>query len=281
MTTNYQRILNFIELIQRKPKKDVKFFFFDKGKIFIVDGKMVKLLPLEYQKLASKDEFYLHINPEEKKIMYWAYNIKDFIEAKPIETEEGYIEWDKAENPIYNFFVTNIKKLSESSMPYSEVSGTKTSSPVSGYVNKDHNAGDSFMSGSTNKGSSYSGSSNYNSSYSDWNSASYKEREAFFDKLKSLIKENRTTFAIDLIDDQIGKMKAENRFDDINTIFNRIWMESLSTSTMIELLRVTAGDDGKIKERKGFYEKVKIHLGKMNIKPERQNKVLKNLMPAV
>ena len=39
---NYQKILNYIDIIQRNPKEGVKYFYFDDGKKFIVDGSMLK-----------------------------------------------------------------------------------------------------------------------------------------------------------------------------------------------------------------------------------------------
>lgn len=274
--TNYQRIINFIDLIQKKPKKDVKFFFFDAGKKFVVNGKMIKLLPMEYQKLSTKDEFYIHVNPEEKKVMYWAYDIKDYVNAQPIAQEEGYMTWEKVEDCIYNFLAINIRDLSETVAPYNEVGRTSstTSSSSSSYSNKDHGGG--FIGGGSNN---YPYSGGTTTTY-DYSSPSYKEREAFFTKLGDLVKEAKTAVAMDLIDEQIGKMKAEKRFDDINTLLARVYFDKLSTITMLGLLTATAGEDDKLKERKVFYGKVQEHLRKINVKKDRQAQMLKNLAPA-
>ena len=56
--TKHQKILDYIDLINRYPKKNVNYFFFDdetKSK-FIVSGVKLTLLPIEYRKFLAKDE---------------------------------------------------------------------------------------------------------------------------------------------------------------------------------------------------------------------------------
>lgn len=264
---NHQKILNYIELIQRHPKDSVKFFYFDDGKKFIVDGNMLKLLPWGYYNLYGKDEFYIHVNPIEKKVMYYAFDIEKLSSGKHINEEEGFLEWEEVEDSIYNFFVLNIKTLSSIGTPYIDVQDPK----ASGKSNVSSSVGNY-------NGSNYSnGYQNYQNNYEKtfgYGSSAYKDREAFYDKLKASIKENSTTKAIDLISCHMDKMIADKKFDELDAVIRLIEFDKLNVPIMLGILDITKQADGSLKERRLFFDKVKTHLTKL--KPTRMNTLLRD-----
>jgi hypothetical protein len=267
INNNHEKILNYIELIQRHPKDSVKFFYFDDGKKFIVDGNMLKLLPWGYYNLYGKDEFYIHVNPIEKKVMYYAFDIEELSSGKHIHEEEGFFEWEQVEDCIYNFFVLNIKTLSSVGTPYIDVQDPKAS-------------GKSSSTNYSNPGNYNSGYQNYQNNYEKtfgYGSSAYKDREAFYDKLKASIKENSTTKAIDLINCHMDQMIADKKFDELDTVIRLIDFDKLNVSIMLGILDITKQADGSLKERRFFFDKVKTHLTKL--KPTRTNTLLRDREP--
>jgi len=261
---NYDRILNYIKIIQRKPKKDVKFFYFDEGIKFIVDGNRLKLLPLEYHKHYSKDEFYVHVNPSEKRIMFYAYDIMNYTEEKHVNEEEGYMNWEALEDCIYNFFVLNVNDLADTTTPYVDV---QDPSPVKKRI--------STYSPATYTHSEYGGYSHV--SPHGYETPAYKEREAFQDKLWDLLKNNKSSQAMDHISAQIKKMRDEKKFEEMDVLFKMIAFDKLSIPAMLGMLETTVGIDSQVKGRKEFFDKVKTHITK--VKPSRAGKILRKLEP--
>lgn len=270
MTTNdvHKRILTYIDLIQRKPKKDLKFFYFDDGKKFIVDGNRLKLLPFDYHQFYTKDEFYIHVNPIEKRIMYYAYDIKDFMDNRHVNEEEGYMNWEDVEDCIYNFFVLSIKELTDAVAPYVEVQEKSSSTSITRHNSSTYDHTHGHHGGHT---------SHYSSSPHGYGTPAYKEREAFFDKLWAMLKENRSTQAMDLIGTTIGKMCEDKKFEELDALFRAISFDKLSIPTMLRLLDATTVADEHLKARKDFFDKVKTHLTKT--KPARVQDILRNMEP--
>jgi hypothetical protein len=266
--TNHQRILSYIDLIQRKPNKDVKFFNFDDGKKFIIDGTKLKLLPFEHHHLYTKNEFYVHVNVIDKKVMYYAYDIVDYINGKKANEEEGHMKWDDLETCIYNFFVMNIKELADTVAPYVDVID-KTKSYIT--------PSKSYITPSTTTYPGYTGQ-NYNSGYYDgphsYGSPAYKAREAFFDKLWALLKESKTSVAMDLVNEHIGKMCEEKKFEELDILLRMITFDKLNIPTMLGLLSATSAYDKLLKARSEFFDKVKTHITK--IKPSRVDDILRS-----
>jgi hypothetical protein len=260
--TNYKRILNYIDLIKRNPKKDVKFFYFDEGSKFIVDGNRLKLLPFMYHQFYLKDEFYVHVNPIEQKVMYYAFDIGNYIEADHIKEEEGYMAWKDVEDCIYNFFVLNIKDLTGSATPYMDVQEPSRTTTFSGN-NANHHI--------------HSGYNNVHTSPYGYGTQAYRDREAFFDKLWPLIKENKTSKAMDLIGEHVAKMCNDKKFEELNIILSIISFDKLNVPTMLGILDATYNSDHLLKSRKDFYEKVRSHITKL--KPARAGIILRNLEP--
>lgn len=270
--SNYQKIMNFIDLVQRKGRKDVKYFHFDDGKKFIVDGNKLKLLPFDKHHLYSKDEFYVHVNPVEKKIMYYAFDVENLVTPRNTNEEEGYMDWNDLEDCIYNFFVLNIKELADSMAPYVEVTD-----PNPKPASSSHSSSSSFSSGST-----YSGPTNYNN-YNSYNSPygygtqAYKDREAFYDKLWALLKENKTSKAMDHISAHLKKMCADKKYDELDHLIKMITFDKLNTITMLGILDITNDDDHLLKSRKEFFDKVRTHLVK--VKPAWATNMLRPFEP--
>lgn len=254
---NFQRIINYIELIKRKPKQDVKFFNFDDSdRKFIVDGNKFKLLPFKYYYLYEREEFYIHVNIIDKKIMYYAFDVESHAANKHINEEEGYMNWDEVETCVYNFFALNIKLLTDIATPYSEINEPKSKPMQASTQLATHTH-------------SYHDTSYYNTGYG---SASYKEREAFYDKLWAFLKENKTSQAIDHIVAHFEKMCQEKKFEDIDSLLRIISFDKLTAMTMIAILDATNEVDDCLKARKDFFEKVKVYLKK--VKPTRANLIL-------
>ncbi len=265
--TNYQKIIRYVDLVINSPKKDVKFFYFDDGKKFIVDGNRLKLLPFDFHKLYTKSEFYVHINPIEKIVMYYAYDIVDYISGKHINEEEGFMDWKDVEECIYNFFVINIKQLTDTIAPYTEVQESKSTQSSSSSSWHNPNPPQQY------------GYPVY-SAYNGYGTVVYKEREAFFDKLWALLKENKTSHAMDLISAHIKKMCEDNKFEDLNTLLHVISFDKLNIPTMLGILDATNSNCDSIKARKDFLDKVKTHFTKINIKPARAERMLRNFISA-
>lgn len=262
---NYDRILSYIKIIQRKPKKDVKFFYFDDRTKFIVDGTRLKLLPLQYHKHYTKDEFYVHVNPAEKRIMFYSYDITNYAEEKHVNEEEGYMDWVDLEDCIYNFFVMNIKELADTATPYVDVQ-----EPAA----KKHNNVPYTPHGQQSYSHSEYGGMGYNySSPHGYGTGAYKEREAFYDKLYALLKSNRSSQAMDHINAQMKKMCDEKKFDEMDYLFRMITFDKLSIPAMLRMLDATSEVDSKMKERKDFFNKVKSHITKVS--PKRSGNILR------
>jgi len=271
MTTHdvHKKILAYVDLIQRKPKKDIKFFYFDDGKKFIVDGNRLKLLPFEFHQFYTKDEFFIHVNPIEKRVMYYAYDIKDFLDNRHINEEEGYMSWDQVADCIYNFFVICVKDLTDIVAPYEEAVNGK---PIanSSSTTRQHSS-------YTYDHGNYNHTSHYNSSPHGYGTSAYKEREAFCEKLWALLKENKTSHAMDHIGATLGKMCDDKKFDELDSLLRLINFDKLSITTMLGVLDATAKADEHLKARKDFFDKVRTHLTK--IKPARAKDILRNLEP--
>lgn len=112
--TIYEKILYYTGIAHRGLVdgniivRHCKFFSFDEGLKFIVDGNRIKLLPLKHSALYQKDEFWIHVSPEKKRVLYYAYDMSG---NKHVNEVDGHMEWDEVEDCIYNFLVMNIKDI--------------------------------------------------------------------------------------------------------------------------------------------------------------------------
>lgn len=272
--TKYQRILKYVDLIFNKNKKNAKFFYFDdETKKFIVDGNRFKFLPFDYHKFYIKDEFYIHVNVHEKKVMYYAYDIKNYVDGEHVNEEQGFMEWNDVEDCIYNFFVVNVKDLADTTTPYLDVIAPSkqlgSSAPPAHNYGSHHNGHNNY--------------SSHNNNYSahSYGTPAYKEREAFYDKLWALLKENKTSHAIDHIATSLNQMCDDKKFEELNTLIRMISFDKLNIPAMVGILTVTSKSEDLISARKDFFDKVKTHLVKTQIKPERMSLVLHDLEPKV
>ena len=252
-----QRIIQYIDFIKRQPREQ-KYFSFDDGRAFFVDGNKIKMLPPEYAKYYNHDEFYLKIEPDVKKIMYYAFNVDSYQSTENIDEDLGYFDWDKVSEQIYTFLTLHLKELSTSSTPLVDISEKKESTPSS--YSSSHPTYDTSR--------SYSDTTYY---------AAYKERDAFCNKLTDLLKASKTSIAVDHISNNIKKMCEDKKFDDLDMLLRWITFDKLNVPAMIALLNATRGADHLLKERKEFFGKVKTYL--MKIKPARAEFLLRDLEP--
>lgn len=281
---NQEKIINYIDFIKKHPR-ELKYFSFDEGRKFIVDGNKIKMLPTEYAKYYNKDEFYISVDPDKQKVIYYAFDVEDYTSNKHKDEHLGYFEWDKVSEQIYAFLTLHLKELTTSSTPYTDITEKKGGSTTSHGSqamtryqsdprhNSDYpNMGSGFSGGrGTTPSGVYSGvgSSNY--------STNYREREAFCNKITDLLKEYKTSVAIDAINSHVKKMCEDKKFDDLDSILRWITFDKLNIPTMIALLDTTRGADHLLKERKDFFGKVKTHLTKIN--PARAEFILRNMEP--
>lgn len=267
-SSNYQRILNFVDVIHKNPKKNIKYFYFDENKKFIVDGKKIKLLPLKYQRLIEKDSFHIHANPVERICMYYAYNNSKLAIDSQEDEEEGFIPWSEIEGNFYSFFVINIKELADTATPYSTDKSTADKPEV---VSSTHSYKNPTSSTEVSK--TYEQAYQYSGSYS---SSSYKEREAFYDKINDFIKNGRTTSAIDFVAEHFNKMMQEKKFEDLDTLIRLISFEKINIPTMFEILAATTLVNDSLKERQTFFNKVKNHI--LKIKPSQADNIMRKFI---
>src|ERR1700722_11027024 len=110
MTEDRQpKILGYVDYI-KKNFREQKYFAFDTGRKFIVDGKKIKMLPTEYSKLAKKTEFYINVDPDVKKVIYYAFDLDDCSEKVKKDEMLGNFEWDKVVEQIYSFLTLHLKE---------------------------------------------------------------------------------------------------------------------------------------------------------------------------
>lgn len=255
---NYNKIHDFLDKIKVHPKRDVKYFFIDDGKKFIVMGDKLKSLPLTYHAYYTKDEFYIHVDAINKTIQYYAFDIKDYNSGERINEATGTMPWSKEiEECIYNFFALNIKELSSSTFPYSGA-GNYQQPPYH-----------------SNALPPYKPPMWQNESYSGYGSSTYKDREAFCDKINDLLKQCKTAQATDYIIDNLNKMKEDKKLTTIDDILRLISFDKLNIATMLTILETTKSIEG-LKDRGFFFDKVKTHLVKL--KQSRVDMVLKRVM---
>jgi hypothetical protein len=270
--TNYQRILNFIDMIKKKPKKDVKYFFLDEGRRFVIDGTKLRLLPIYYHKYYVRHEFYVHIDPVCRRVQYYAFDRTSLTDSKRTSEAAGSIPWDKeVENSIYNFFVSNIRDLTSEPYTYSETKPLAPSGNPKTFQNPTthHHAANGYA-GHNEYSNSYTGYK----TYSSYGSPDYKLRESFLDKLRDLQKDNLTTKTIDFISDNIATMRQENKTNVIDDILHAVYFGKMPIPVILGLVSATKGIEDS-KEWTGFLKKVKDHITKVN--PRRASMVLKGI----
>jgi len=259
--TTINKIYTFLDQIKSNPKRDVNYFFFDENKKFIVYGNKLKSLPMPWCKYYTNEEFYVHVDAINRRIQFYAFDIKDYITGERVNEATGIIEWSKEiEDIIYNFFVLNIKELSNATYPYSNVETNKSSKTQQ----------TAYTAPYTPPQNTYTQSDYNNHGY--YGSPAYKEREAFFDKVNDLLKYNKTAQATDFVFDKLNKMIEEKKTSIIDDIFRVIAFDKLNIPVMVSILEATKNIEG-LKERDYFLGKVKTHLQKL--KPSRANMVLK------
>lgn len=256
-----QKIGNYIDFIKKYPK-EVNFFALDVGRKFIVDGKKIKLLPTEYSKHNTKDEFYISVNPDLKKVIFYSCMIVDYTTEEKTDEELGHFEWDKVQNQILGFIVLHLSDLSTSSTPY------KDSEKING--------GCGFSTSHTPANQPYPPYTppTYNN---DYTSKDYKDRTAITDKLIDLLKANKTSLAIDHITTSIAGMCENKKFDSLDCLLKYIALDRLTIPAMLAILDATRGADHILKDRKEFFFKVKNHLAK--VRSSKIDNLLCNMEP--
>jgi hypothetical protein len=268
--TNLEKIHNYLNVIKKSPSKGVRYFFMEPdGLQFIVSGDKLNLLPNNLQRLKLKDEFWLHIDADNKKVLYYAYDIGSYAMAEDANTEAGEYSWDELEQVIYGFLVVNLDDLTRTAFPHTVSGGTSALPDAHKRVSETTYQKPSIANdyGRGAFGGVSSSSHNY------FGTPEYKAREAFFDKMEALRKQNRTSAALDYATTAIDELCKENRLSELDRWLDLINLDKLNTITMLGILRQTKGIE--IKSRGSFLTKVSNHLTK--IKPSRAANLLKDL----
>lgn len=273
-----QKIVDFVDEIKRNPVNDIEYFLID-GNKFIVDGKKIPNLPSEYEKFRAKNEFYLYVDPEKRSIQYFSYNILTSDAGAYSDIDEGNINWQFLEKSLFNFFVLHIGCLS-SSIGKSSKKAFEPSSHInkpSENTSAHHNPNVRVGNTNTPPYNPY-GSSNYSNNYAaTFNTDRYKMKEAFFDKVKSYIKDNNSSSAANYVSERINALAAEEKFDDIDFIFRFIDLDKFNTYVMLSSLKSMKPIAASLKERKDYLDKVKTHLAKNGISSAKISKLLVNI----
>jgi hypothetical protein len=291
MISKLELIKNYIDYIKRKPR-EMKWFFLDsdKPRAFVVSGHRLKLLPLEYAKLYRNEEFFVHVNVDDQKVMYCAWD-ETFSTGAGVEEHtnqsEGQMEWNKVEEIICNFLTVSMKELTTANTPFADMGKLRAPPP---YSEMGHKPQAGYGIGGGEKSDRYGTHSqpttygpthlrshadnHYSDYYADhkpdytYGSTEYKEREAFTNKITAYMKEGRTTIAIDTIVDTFDKLNQEKRYsmmDNIIGSLNLYGWDKLNVPTMLALLRSSRVASNELKKRKEFTDKVKTHLTKLRM----------------
>src|ERR1019366_2016773 len=240
---HYSDIKSWLKVINTNKKRS-KIFYAEGDDEFIADGKLFKMIPTEYCKYATFDEFYLHVNVKTKEILFQAWNIENFDELRRSAIESGVLDWEKMEFSVLTFITTNISKLSY------------TSSALKSHSSSSHNP----VTTHTTYPQQYSPP--YKPPVSLYNESEYKEREAIREKFAALIKQNRTGLAIEQIESAIIKMCESKKFSGLDLFLTALPVENMNIPAMFSILKVTRGADHILRDRRSFFEKVKSRLSK-------------------
>jgi hypothetical protein len=256
---HYSDIQNWLKVINTNKKRS-KIFYAEGDDEFMADGKLFKMIPSEYCKYATFDEFYLHINVKTKEILFQAWNIENFDELRRSTIESGVLNWEKMEFSVLTFITTNISKLSYTS------GALKNHFP---------------MNGSVTTHTTYPQQQPYSHKpyvppVSIYNDGDYKEREVIREKFTALVKQNKTGLAVELLESAITKMCENKKFSGLDLFLTALPTEYMNIPAMFSVLKVTCGADHILRDRRGFFEKVKSRLsktGKLNKMLDKLNEV--------
>lgn len=248
----HEDILKTLRLIKLHPTP-TRFFYLDGDELnFIMDGKMLKLLPPEYAKLQKFHEFYLSVDPEKKTAEYYAFNVTNFITCEEAEAQDGNIPWEAIEHSIMSFLTTTIHLLTNS------IQGNESKVSEDKYGSK--------TAGSTTSQTPYYGSS-YSSPHSTYyDQSDWKKRDAIKDKFTGYLSVGKTGMAIDYISDEIISLCEAQSFDTLNSLlwsFQMSVWESFNVPAMLAVLNATRGADHLLKDRGVFFGKVKERANKI------------------
>jgi hypothetical protein len=265
---NVDKIKAYIEIISKKPRI-VNYFCLLEDKTFILNGKRLTMLPPEYTNLSSREDFVVFVNPHTQKVLYYAFDIEDIVDHTRCNEVEGEMIWDRVERNIYAFLVKNIKELTADQFPHLSVS-TKTESKASSVA----------TSSPYDDCDSYYGNNNWlnrSRDTHDWNS-SYKEREAFYEKLYAFMKTGKVSNAVDFVEDDVSRMCKEEKFESLDTILRMLDFNKYNIPVIFSVLDAAKEHKAKLKAYEDYIERVKTHLTKF--RPEKVESFMEELAAA-
>jgi hypothetical protein len=280
---DYTQIVKFLEHIgSHRPKKFPKFFYYKSDLVCLVLANKMFDLPIVLNRYKNHDHLFIQFDANEKTALFYAFDIREYTTGEHCNEEHGAIDWNTIENSFMRFLNMNLKELSSSSMPYSDVAGTtgKTSTvktesqktygptpaPMYEHVYGHHRGYRRYA--------AHGQQSNYGYNF---NSDTYKQRCAFTDKLEAYSKEYKTSAATEFISVEMSKLIEDKNYDVIDAIFRYVFIDKMNLLTMRAMLSSTSSLT-KSRGRDEFLEKFKTYVNK--VKPSMANGILKGIEQA-
>lgn len=248
-------IRTWLTLINKKPNNNCRFFFLaENEKAIIIDLEKMPTLLMRFNDLDKCEKSYLFVDMDyPRNVRYYGFDIdrKTFgfcNEVGPIE-----FPFAEAEDAIYTFLEDNAAELSKWHKPYTELLASEIGSTTTA-ITTTNIMGPTPMTGF---GANRSGI-HHNTPYGIYHqnqSSTYKDREAFVDKVYLLVKNGRTSLAIDFIADYL-KDRSEEK-DLVNDIYRSILIDKLDILTARQLLLSTKEKRDDFLGRSIFADKFK------------------------
>jgi hypothetical protein len=290
---NYLRITKFLRYITQFPIATFPTYFINKDEcVCIVRADRLSSLPTTVSKYTQCDEFWIQFDADNKIATYYAFDIKDYTSGEIENEQRGEIGWDKIETQFFHFLATNLKELTCSSQPYSDLGGDnikqlpgssilaptaycpipRNEDPDSHWRNENWGHGDYHRRGAhtASQAPFYGPHHNPTPVYSH---EEYKERSAFTDKVEGYAKQHQTSLAIDFIHKSVPELVRDNKQALLDSILRFILIDRLNLPIMASLIEATKGLD-KSRGREEFIEKYKAYIGKIRTKNVMANKFL-------
>lgn len=249
----YEKILYYLSVIRKKPKKDVKFFFFEGSDTselkFFVEAKFIKLLPRDYSFVYDKEDCWLCFDPSLKEVMYYGWDVVSYASGERTEEVLGHMEWDKVEQMMHSFLVMRLSDLTDSANPYTDSESLSERKVLT--ENKSNNDYRSIA------GYHHPKVEHNAPVYGSYGSQAYKDKEKFVDTLSLLVKDHKHSKALDYVKDTFSKMKEEKKYKDIDFFIRSVNVDKLTPFLMIHILNETKDISNSLQEINIFSIKVK------------------------
>jgi hypothetical protein len=283
---NYQQIVKFLEHIDAHKPKVFPKYYYPKGELIcVINADKMFDLPAKLAKYKQHDEFYIQFNANDKTVLFYAFDIREFTTGEWCNEEVGGIDWDEIEHSFLRFLSMNLRDLSTSSNPYTDImEASGDSCPiVSGKsekpaVSRTPNYGPHLNQGTWGNHYGHSrGRYRHTENVYSGGSETFKERSAFTDKLEVIMREHKTSAASDFIVESMRKFIDDKKFDLIDAMLRFMFTDKMNITTMKTML-VCTRECGNLKGRQEFMDKFKLRISKL--KPKLAEVVMRDVNAA-